>query len=349
MKEFDIKSKTLSEIENLMSEKNLPVYRAKQLFDWLQNKGVMSYDEMVNIPKSIRNLLIVDYPVNSCVIKLKRESKLDETVKYLIQLSDGNYVETVLMKYKYGYSICVSSQVGCKMGCYFCASTKSGCIRSLLPSEIIGQIHAVQNEKGIRISHVVMMGMGEPLDNFQNTLRFLELINSAEGLNISLRNVSLSTCGLVDKIDLLSELNLQITLSISLHAPNNDIRNKMMPVNKKFPIEKLISSCKNYTEATSRRISFEYALISGVNDSPECAYELSRLLKRMLCHVNLIPVNEIKETDYVKSRNDAIERFKNILIKNGINTTVRRTLGSDIEASCGQLRNKYLNETEELI
>lgn len=332
---------TLSEIEEVMNQVNAPKFRAKQIFDWLQVFGVMSYDEMTNIPKTLRSELSEKYPVKSCEIELKQVSKIDSTVKYLFRLSDGNFIESVLMKYKYGYTLCVSSQVGCKMGCVFCASTKSGCVRNLLPSEILGQIHAAQRDMNIRVSHIVMMGMGEPLDNYDNTIRFLELVSSQKGLNLSMRNISLSTCGLVPKIYDLMEKRYQLTLSVSLHAPNDEMRSKVMPVNNKYPINELIKACKAYTESTSRRISFEYAMIKDVNDSDQCAYELASLLKGMLCHVNLIPANEINESSHKRSTNERLQRFMSIMNSKGINTTVRRSLGSDIDASCGQLRSKY--------
>lgn len=347
MPDFDIKSMNLSEIENVIASLNEPKFRAKQIFDWLQVYGAMSYDEMTNLPKALRNILNEKYPVRSCEIELKQVSKIDSTVKYLFKLFDGNFVESVLMKYKYGYTLCVSSQVGCKMGCTFCASTKSGCVRSLMPSEILGQIHAAQRDMNIRVSHVVMMGMGEPLDNYDNTIRFLKLASDEKGLNLSMRNISLSTCGIVPKIyDLLKE-KLQLTLSISLHAPNDTMRSAVMPVNKKYPVKELIKACKDYTNSTSRRISFEYAMIRDVNDSDECAYELASLLKGMLCHVNLIPANEINESEHKRSTNDRLQRFMNILNSKGVNTTIRRSLGSDIDASCGQLRSKHVREKKE--
>ncbi|MBR0349794.1 MAG: 23S rRNA (adenine(2503)-C(2))-methyltransferase RlmN [Clostridia bacterium] len=337
----------LSEIENVIASLNEPKFRAKQIFDWLQVYGAMSYDEMTNLPKALRNILNEKYPVRSCEIELKQVSKIDSTVKYLFKLFDGNFVESVLMKYKYGYTLCVSSQVGCKMGCTFCASTKSGCVRSLMPSEILGQIHATQRDMDIRVSHVVMMGMGEPLDNYDNTIRFLKLASDEKGLNLSMRNISLSTCGIVPKIYDLLEEKLQLTLSISLHAPNDTMRSAVMPVNKKYPVKELIKACKDYTNSTSRRISFEYAMIRDVNDSDECAYELASLLKGMLCHVNLIPANEINESEHKRSTNDRLQRFMNILNSKGVNTTIRRSLGSDIDASCGQLRSKHVREKKE--
>ncbi len=338
---------SLSEIENVVALLNEPKFRAKQIFEWFQVYGAMSYDEMTNLPKALRNILNEKYPVRSCEIELKQVSKIDSTVKYLFKLFDGNFIESVLMKYKYGYTLCVSSQVGCRMGCTFCASTKSGCVRSLTPSEILGQIHAAQRDMNIRVSHVVMMGMGEPLDNYDNTIRFLKLASDEKGLNLSMRNISLSTCGIVPKIYDLLEEKLQLTLSISLHAPNDIMRSAVMPVNRKYPVKELIKACRDYTDSTSRRISFEYAMIRDVNDSDECAYELASLLKGMLCHVNLIPANEINESEHKRSTNDRLQRFMNILNSKGVNTTIRRSLGSDIDASCGQLRSKHVREKKE--
>ena len=346
MSDFDIKSMTLPEVEEAFSEFNLPKYRAKQVFDWLQVKCAFSYDEMSNVPKALREELKTALPIYSCEIELKQTSEIDGTVKYLFKLYDGNFIESVLMKYKYGYTLCVSSQVGCKMGCVFCASTKSGCVRNLYPSEILGQIHAAQRDMNIRVSHVVMMGMGEPLDNYKNTLRFLKLATDEKGLNLSMRNISLSTCGIVPRIyDLLNE-KLQLTLSVSLHAPNDEMRSRVMPVNKAYPIKELMQACKDYTKQTSRRISFEYAMIKDNNDSDACAYELASLLKGMLCHVNLIPANEINESAHKRSTNERLNRFMSILNSRGINTTVRRSLGSDIDASCGQLRSRYNSEVK---
>lgn len=337
----------LTEIEDIVKSFGEPKFRAKQIFDWFQLYGVMSYDEMTNLPKAFRNLLNDKYPIRSCEIELKQVSANDSTVKYLFKLYDGNFVESVLMKYKYGYTLCVSSQVGCKMGCVFCASTKNGCVRNLMPSEILGQIHAAQRDMNVRVSHVVMMGMGEPLDNYENTLRFLELASDEKGLNLSMRNISLSTCGIVPRIYDLLSLKLQITLSISLHAPNDEMRSKVMPVNKKYPVNQLIKACRDYVNETSRRISFEYAMIRDVNDSDECAYELASLLKGMLCHVNLIPANEINESAHKRSTNERLQRFMKILNSKGVNTTIRRSLGSDIDASCGQLRSKHVREKTE--
>lgn len=346
MTDFDIKSMTLSEIEETFETFDVPKYRAKQVFDWLQVKCAFSYDEMTNVPKSLKAELQEHFPIYTCEIELKQVSKIDGTVKYLFKLYDGNFIESVLMKYKYGYTLCVSSQVGCKMGCVFCASTKSGCVRNLYPSEILGQIHAAQRDMNIRVSHVVMMGMGEPLDNFENTLRFLALATDDKGLNLSMRNISLSTCGIVPRIYDLLDKKLQLTLSVSLHAPNNEMRSKIMPVNRKYSVNELIKACRDYAKQTSRRISFEYAMIKDSNDSDECAYELAALLKGMLCHVNLIPANEIDESEHKRSTNERLNRFMSILNSRGINTTVRRSLGSDIAASCGQLRSRHNNEVK---
>ena len=344
MSETDIKSMTLSEIEDVVKSLSLPKFRAGQIYNWLQVYGAMDYDEMTNLSKDLRERLKNEYPIRYCEIELKQVSKIDGTVKYLFRLNDGNFIESVLMKYKYGYTLCISSQVGCKMGCVFCASTKSGCVRSLYPSEMIGQIHAAQRDMNIRVSHVVMMGMGEPLDNFDNAMKFLELVGDEKGLNLSMRNISLSTCGVVPRIYDLLDRHLQLTLSVSLHAPNDEMRSKVMPINRKYPIAELIKACKAYTKQTSRRISFEYAMIKDQNDSDECAYELATLLKGMLCHVNLIPANEIVESNHRRSSNERLERFTSILNSRGINTTVRRSLGSDIDASCGQLRSRHNRE-----
>ena len=329
-----------------MRELGQPEFRAGQIYQWLQVHGAMDYSEMTNISKQLREALREKYPIRYCEIELKQVSKIDGTVKYLFRLCDGNFIESVLMKYKYGYTLCISSQVGCKMGCVFCASTKSGCVRSLFPSEMIGQIHAAQRDMNIRVSHVVMMGMGEPLDNFDNAMRFLELVGDGKGLNLSLRNISLST-GVVPRIYDLMERHLQLTLSVSLHAPNNEMRSKTMPINKKYPIEELLKACREYTKRTSRRISFEYAMIKDVNDSDACACELASLLKGMLCHVNLIPANEIVESSHKRSTNERLESFIKILNSRGINATVRRSLGSDIDASCGQLRSRHNREISE--
>lgn len=336
----DIKSLSLEELSAQIKDLGLPKFRAGQIFEWLHKYGVSSFDEMTNLSKELRASLSNDFYIADCIIEEKYVSSIDSTVKYLFRLNDGEFIESVIMKYKYGYTICVSSQVGCKMGCKFCASTLAGFKRNLTPSEIESQIHSAQKDLGIRISHIVLMGIGEPLDNYENVIRFLYNVNDKNGLNISMRNITLSTCGIVPRMyDLLNE-SLQITLTVSLHAPNDKIRSKSMPVNDKWCMDEVLNACREYVNKTGRRVSFEYTLINGVNDSNECAEELALRLKGMLCHVNLIPVNDVKERGNVRSTDEAINRFLSILKKRGINATIRRTLGSDINASCGQLRRK---------
>ena len=336
----DIKSLPLDSIFNIVKDMGQPSFRAKQIFTWLHKFGVDSFDEMSNLPKALREKLAEDYYVSSCKIEKKLVSKKDGTVKYLFSLCDGEYVESVIMKYKYGYTICVSSQVGCKMGCRFCASTLAGFVRNLTAGEIESQLHAAQKDLDIRISNIVLMGIGEPLDNYDNVILFMHNVNNENGLNISMRNITLSTCGVVPRIyDLMNE-NLQITLTISLHAPNDTIRSKTMPVNDKWGIDELLKACRYYIKKTNRRLSFEYTLINKVNDTPQCANELCSRLHGMLCHVNLIPVNDVEERGNVRSSDDSVNKFLQILQNNGINATIRRTLGSDINASCGQLRRK---------
>lgn len=336
----DIKSLNNEELAEWVRENSLPAFRAKQIFSWLHKSGVSDFSEMSNVSKELRNKLSEEFYISSCEIENKYVSAIDGTVKYLFRLLDGEFLETVIMKYKYGYTICVSSQVGCKMGCRFCASTLAGFKRNLTAGEIESQLHSAQKDLGIRISHIVLMGIGEPLDNFDNVLRFIENVNSEDGLNISVRNITLSTCGIVPRIKDLMKHDLQLTLTISLHAPNDKIRSKIMPVNDRWKINEVIAACREYAEFTSRRVSFEYTLIKDVNDTPECAEELSKLLKGMLCHVNLIPVNNVEERKNIRSSDKSVNKFLHILQKNGINATIRRTLGSDINASCGQLRRK---------
>ncbi len=337
---FDILSMNYAELEQAFAEKGIQKFRAKQVYEWLHHHLAQSYDEMTNLPKNMRETLCLEFPLINCKIEKKQVSKQDSTVKYLFTLNGGDFVESVVMKYKYGYTICVSSQVGCKMGCAFCASTLGGFKRSLSAGEILSQVYAAQKDIGERISHIVLMGMGEPLDNFDNVMRFLSLVTDEKGLNISMRNISLSTCGIVPKIKELLERKLQLTLSISLHAPDDELRNKIMPVNKRYNVDELLGVCRKYVNDTSRRISFEYSMLAGVNDSDECARLLASKLKGMLCHVNLIPVNEVAESPFKPSSPERVKRFTEILNKNGINATVRRKLGSDIDASCGQLRLK---------
>lgn len=346
MEPTDIKSMTLPELQNAILELGLPKFRAAQIYSWIHERQAESFDEMTNLSKDLRASLGETFTLYNCKILQKFESRLDGTIKYLFQLNDGETVESVLMKYKYGYSICVSSQVGCAMKCRFCASTIDGCVRNLRPSEILSQVYAAMRDTGVRISHLVMMGMGEPLQNYENTLRFLELITSDKGINMSARHISISTCGIVPRIYDLVKTNPQFTLSVSLHAPNDEIRSQIMPVNQKWSVDELLKACRYYVNTTSRRISFEYAMMSGINDSDDCARELARKLKGMLCHINLIPANEVRENDYVRSSNQRLQAFARILEENGITTTVRRTLGSDIDASCGQLRRKQKKEAE---
>ena len=339
---IDLKNLTFDELGAFLSELGEPKYRTKQIFSWL-HKGVESFDEMTDIKKATRERLSEKAVVSTLSIREKYVSKIDKTTKYLFELPDGNCIESVVMYYKHGISICISSQVGCAMGCRFCASTIGGLYRSLSAAEILNQVIFAQKDIGERISNIVMMGIGEPLDNYDNVIRFLHNVNHPEGLNIGYRHISLSTCGVVDKIYALAEENLPITLSVSLHAPNDEIRNTIMPINRKYPVNTLIKACRDYIKTTTRRIIFEYSLISGVNDSPENARALAALLKGMLCHVNLIPVNKVEERGFKKGSRAEIERFQNTLASLGINATVRRELGSDISASCGQLRKKLLD------
>ena len=339
MKE-DILSYNLEELTERVVSLGLPKFRAGQIYRWLHKVGVTSFSEMTDLSLSLRERLDDSFVIFSCSIEKKQVSAYDNTVKYLFSLHDGEWIESVVMEYKYGHTICVSSQVGCRMGCRFCASTLGGVVRNLSPSEILSQVYAAERDLGVRISHVVMMGMGEPLDNFDNVMKFLELITDENGKNVSMRHVSLSTCGLVPRIGELADKKLQLTLSVSLHAPNDRLRSEMMPVNRKWGVSQLIAACRDYTEKTSRRISFEYALVRGKNDTPACAEELASLLKGMLCHINLIPVNEVRETGMKKSTPENVKRFESILAAKGFAVTVRRELGSDIDAACGQLRKR---------
>lgn len=345
MRLMDIGSMYLSELIEDFCKLGIEKYRAKQVYGWIA-KGVTSFDDMDNIPVNLRQYLKQNYQVLGLKIRKKLLSTRDEVVKYAFEMYDGDVVESVLLKYKHGYCLCVSSQVGCKMRCSFCATGIGGFSRNLFASEMLSQIQVVQKDTGIRISNVVIMGMGEPLDNYDNVVRFLRLVSDENGLCIGMRHISLSTCGLVDKIYKLAEEKLQITLSVSLHAPDDDLRTKLMPINSRWNIKQLLDACKYYIQETGRRISFEYAMIGGVNDSTEHAEKLSHLLKGMLCHVNLIPMNAPVESDgnsiFRKSGMKKIMLFCSILSKNGINVTVRRTLGADISASCGQLRQREI-------
>ena len=342
---MNLKNLTQQEIAGILKELGQPAFRAKQVYTWL-HKGVRSYDEMTNLPKGLRDVLSEKYPINAPKVVRKQESKKDGTIKYLWQLSDGNCVETVLMRYNYGNTVCISTEVGCAMGCAFCASTIGGLVRRLEPFEMLDEVLFTQIDSGLPISRIVLMGIGEPLDNFDNVLRFLELVNSEAGMNISMRHISLSTCGLVPKIDALAERKLQISLAISLHGPNNEIRSKVMPVNKAYPIDVLLDACRRYFAATGRRIHFEYAMIDGVNDREEDAREILHRMKGLPAHFNLIPLNHVEESPLKPSSKAAVARFQKILEDGGITATVRRTLGGDIDASCGQLRRKYQKESK---
>ena len=342
---MNLKSLTQPELADILKALGQPKFRAKQVFTWL-HKGVRSYDEMTNLPKALRDTLAEHYPINAPKVVRKQESKKDGTIKYLWQLADGNCVETVLMRYNYGNTVCISTEVGCRMGCAFCASTIGGLVRQLEPYEMLDEVLFTQVDSGLPISHIVLMGIGEPLDNFDNVMRFLELVNSEEGMNISMRHISLSTCGLVPKIDELAKKKLQLSLAISLHGPNNEIRSRIMPVNKAYDIDTLLAACRRYYDATSRRIHFEYAMIDGVNDGEEHAKELLKRLKGLPSHVNMIPLNHVEESPLKPSSRAAVAKFQKILEDGGVTATVRRTLGSDIDASCGQLRRKYNKERQ---
>ncbi len=339
----NIKSFTLDELKNEMIALGEKGFRAEQIFKWLHQENVQSFEEMTNISKEFREVLNEKYTINNFKIIKKLESK-DGTKKYLFDILDGNAIESVLMQYKFGYSICVSSQVGCKMGCKFCASTGIPFSRSLEAGEIVEQILAVQREENVRISNIVFMGIGEPLDNYDNVIKAISIINNPKGLNIGTRHISISTSGLVPNIYRLAKENIQCTLSVSLHSSNNAKRSEMMPVNKMYPIEELITACKEYIKITNKRISFEYALAKDNNDNLGDAKELAKLLKGMLCHVNLIPINKIENGKYTKSTNDNIIKFRDYLNDNGIVATIRRELGSDIDAACGQLRRAELKK-----
>lgn len=339
----DLKSLTMEELQTKLSELGQPRFRAKQIFAWL-HRGVVSFDEMSDVPLKLREQLRDTCVLTVPIIARKQISKLDGTVKYLWRLADGNCVESVIMRYHHGNTICVSSEVGCPMGCKFCASTLGGLVRRLSASEILDQVIFAQKDAGIRIDNIVLMGIGEPLDNFDNVLRFLELVNDPNGLNIGMRHISLSTCGIVPKIYELAEKQLQITLSVSLHSPDDEHRSAIMPVNNRWGVDELLAACRAYFERTGRRVSFEYTMIHDVSDRPEQALLLAQKLKGMAAHVNMIPLNHVAESELRCSSHEAMIKFQSILEAHGVTATVRRTLGSDIDASCGQLRKNYLHE-----
>lgn len=335
----------LQELKQWMKDNKEKDFRAKQVMDWIY-KEVWNFSEMTNIPKATLEKLEKSFYIGIPEIIETYSSKREDTKKHLFLLRDGNVIESVVMKYKHGNSICVSTQIGCKMGCKFCASTIGGVVRNLTSGEILGQIIRAQSELKERISNVVLMGSGEPLDNFENVLKFIYNVNAEYGLNIGQRHITLSTCGIVPKIKELADLDLQITLAISLHAPSDEIRKQTMPIANAYTIEELLEACRYYIGKTNRRITFEYALVKGFNDTKNNAEELSKILKGMLCHVNLIPINEISESTLKKSNMEAINNFKDVLANNGIETTIRREMGLDINAACGQLRRSYLKKKE---
>ena len=340
---IDIKSMDLAELTAYVQSLGQPAFRAGQVFQWL-HRGVRSFEEMSNLPKALREQLAAECRLVPPEVERKQVSAQDGTVKYLWRLSDGNCIETVLMRYKHGNTVCISSQVGCRMGCAFCASTLAGRVRDLTAGEMVDQVLFTQLDSGAPISNIVLMGIGEPLDNWESVMRFLTLVNHPKGLNIGMRHISLSTCGLVEKIDKLADLRLQLTLSVSLHAPDDETRSRIMPVNRSVGVERLFASCRRYFDQTGRRISYEYAMIDGVNDHDWQADLLARHLKGTPGHVNLIPLNEVKESPLRPSRR--VAEFQKRLERQGITVTVRRKLGGDIDASCGQLRRKQMLEDE---
>lgn len=344
MNKIDIKSLERTELENFITELGEQSYRAVQLFEWMHGKLATGFDEMTNLPKSLRETLAqcCEYTVLTEVETI--HSKLDDTCKYLFRLSDGNIVESVRMKYHHGYSVCISSQAGCRMGCKFCASTLSGLARNLTAAEMLEEVYQIQRITEERISNVVVMGTGEPMDNYEALLRFLRLLSEEKGQNLSQRSITVSTCGLVEPMRKFADENMSVTLALSLHAPEDTLRSQLMPVARQYPLSEVIAACDYYYEKTGRRISYEYSLIAGVNDRPSDAQALTRLLRGKNCHVNLIPVNPVTEREFRRPEGKNIQNFKNILEKNRINVTIRREMGADIEAACGQLRKRYMDK-----
>jgi len=343
----DIKSMTLCQLESALAERGEPAFRAKQIFTWL-HRGVTDFENMTDLSRTLREKLDSEFYITAPKIARKLTSARDGTVKYLWELQDGNCVESVLMQYHHGNTICISSEVGCPMGCKFCASTLGGLVRRLAPAEMLDQVLFAQLDSGLPISNIVLMGIGEPLDNFDNVMTFLELVNSPLGMNIGMRHISLSTCGIVPKILELARKKLQLTLSVSLHSPDDASRSAIMPVNKRWPVDTLLDACREYFRITGRRVSFEYTMIDGVSDKPEQAELLAKKLKGISAHVNMIPLNSVEESGLRTSSRSAVLQFQKILESHGITATVRRTLGSDIDASCGQLRRKYQQKEESL-
>ena len=338
----DIKSLTLSQLKEEMESLGEKSFRAGQLFEWMHEKLAEGYEEMTNIPRRLIEQCALRFEYTTLKTVQMQESKLDGTRKYLFALPDDNLVEGVWMRYKHGNAVCISSQVGCRMGCRFCASTLDGLERNLLPSEMLEQIYAITRQTGERVSNVVVMGTGEPMDNFDNLLQFIMLLTDENGLHISQRNITVSTCGIVPRMYQLADRQLQITLALSLHAATDEKRRELMPVANRYSLQELMEACKYYFEKTGRRITFEYSLVKDVNDTNEDVIQLTKLIKGLNCHVNLIPVNPIRERDYVQSERHAVESFKNKLEKNGINVTIRREMGRDIDGACGQLRRRYI-------
>lgn len=344
MNKIDIRSLNLEEMTELILKIGESKFRSKQVFDWLNNKMISDFEEMNNLPKNMKEKLKEETEISKVEIYEKLESEIDGTVKYLFKLGENTIIESVFMKYEHGNTVCISSQAGCRMGCSFCASTINGLDRNLTAGEMLAQVYEIQKDMNERISNIVVMGSGEPLENFENLIKFIEIVNAKEGLNISQRNITVSTCGLIDKMEELKKLNLQINLAVSLHAPNDKIRDSIMPINKKYSVDELISASKKYANETKRRITYEYALIKDVNDSQKTANELGKKIKNSLCHVNLIPVNNVDENNFEKSNKTNIYDFMNILKSLGISVTIRRELGSDINGACGQLRKKRLED-----
>ncbi|WP_427338552.1 23S rRNA (adenine(2503)-C(2))-methyltransferase RlmN [Caloranaerobacter sp. DY30410] len=346
MSKKDLKSLTLDELKNLFKSIGEKSFRGEQAFRWIHQRMINSIDDITEFSKTLKDKLNNEYKITKLRIVKRFDSKIDETKKYLFLLEDGNIIESVMMKYKHGISVCISTQVGCKMGCSFCASTKGGFVRNLTPGEIVDQVYQIQKDLDVKVSNIVLMGSGEPLDNFDNVIKFLELIHCKSGQNLGYRHITLSTCGIVPKIYDLANLKIPITLSISLHSAFDDERKKIMPIANKYTIKDILDACKYYISKTNRRITFEYTLINGVNDSARHANELAKILSGMLCHVNLIPLNPIKEANFKTSKDANVLKFKEILESRNINTTIRREMGGDINAACGQLRRDYINENQ---
>ncbi|WP_066502944.1 23S rRNA (adenine(2503)-C(2))-methyltransferase RlmN [Abyssisolibacter fermentans] len=342
----DLKSYTLTELRKIFEENGIKPFRANQVFEWIHNKNINIIEDISVLSKKLKSRIDNKYYIENIKILERYDSKLDGTKKYLFCLNDGNIIESVLMPYRHGNTACISTQVGCKMGCKFCASTKEGLIRNLSAGEIVDQIYKIQADQKIKVNNIVLMGSGEPLDNYDNVIKFLKIVHDELGINLGYRHITLSTCGLVPKIYDLANEELPITLSISLHATTDIQRKNIMPIANKYSLDEIIKACKYYINKTNRRITFEYTLINGVNDNKKDALKMYSLIKGMLCHVNLIPLNNIKEVEYKKSNNINIKGFADTLCQKGISTTVRREMGSDINAACGQLRNKYISQNQ---